>query len=344
MGDSDTTRLGVLEDVLDAVNLGIIGLDEQGRVVLWNSWMDRHATHRADAVLGQDFFATFPALKGKRIEGAVRQALRDNLPSLLSQTLHKAPFELYSSAAAAASGERMQQAVAVTPLSSAGAGRLCLIQITDVSVAVHREQLLRDQALELRSQTFSDGLTGIANRRHFDVAMDKEIRRAKRAGTPLSLLMLDIDSFKAYNDHYGHQQGDACLVRVATALAAMLQRPLDLIARYGGEEFAVILPEMDAEQSVAMAEAMRRKIVSLNIAHDMAGHADHVTISVGVATRASGEDGADTAALLGAADRALYAAKHAGRNCVVLHAVGPAPGMPGVPGARGVTVPANGPV
>ena len=268
-------------------------------------------------MLGQDFFSVFPDLKGKRLEGAVRQALRDNFPSVLSQTLHKAPFELYCNPADAASGERMQQAVAVTPIQ-VGASRLCLIQITDVSVAVTRERLLRDQALELRSQTFSDGLTGIANRRHFDVAIEKEIRRAKRAGTPLSLLMLDIDAFKAYNDHYGHQQGDECLIRVASSLAAMLKRPLDMIARYGGEEFAAILPELDAPQSLAMAEAMRSQIVSLGIAHEKAEHADHVTISIGVATHLPGDAG-DIPLLLGAADRALYAAKRGGRNRVVLH-------------------------
>lgn len=318
MAGGDSTRLGMLDGVLAAVNLGIVGLDEQCRVVLWNSWMDRHATHAAAAVLGQDFFAVFPDLKGKRLEGAVRQALRDNFPSVLSQTLHKAPFELYRNAADALIGERMQQAVAVTPIQAGGASRLCLIQITDVSVAVTRERLLRDQALELRSQTFSDGLTGIANRRHFDVAIEKEIRRAKRAGTPLSLLMLDIDAFKAYNDHYGHQQGDDCLIRVASALAAMLKRPLDMVARYGGEEFAAILPELDAQQSLAMAEAMRRQVVSLGIAHEKAGHADHVTISIGVATHAPGDVG-DIHVLLGAADRALYAAKRGGRNQVVLH-------------------------
>ncbi|MGZ8316938.1 MAG: diguanylate cyclase [Telluria sp.] len=148
---------------------------------------------------------------------------------------------LYLDAAARASGERMQQAVAVTPIDVAGAPRHCLIQVSDVSFAVHRERLLRDQALELRLQSYSDGLTGIANRRHFDVAMDKELRRVKRAGSPLSLLMIDIDCFKAYNDHFDHQQGDDTLVKVARALAAMVHRPLDLIARYGGEEFAVIL-------------------------------------------------------------------------------------------------------
>ena len=315
---SEPDRLGVLDSVLRAMNLGAIVLDEACRVLVWNSWMERHSGRPAATVLNQDFFTLFPELQGKRIESAVRQALRDNLPSVLSQTLHKAPFALYTSAACRASGELMQQSVAVTPLAVPGAPRLCLIQITDVSVAVARERLLRDQALELRSQSFSDGLTGIANRRHFDVAMDKEVRRAKRSGTPLSLLMIDIDAFKAYNDHYGHQQGDDTLVKVASALAQMVQRPLDLIARYGGEEFVVILPELDGEQSMRMAEAMRLTIVGLQLPHATSTHAEHVTVSIGLATH-TGELG-DIARLVGAADRALYSAKNTGRNRVALHA------------------------
>jgi diguanylate cyclase (GGDEF)-like protein/PAS domain S-box-containing protein len=299
---TDSERLDVLEGVLRAMHIGAVVLDADARVLVWNHWMDRHSGYPAETVLGQDFFALFPELKGKRIEGAVRQALRDNFPSVLSQTLHKAPFPLYTSAASRAAGELMQQAVAVTPLEVAGAPRLCLIQITDVSVAVARERLLRDQALELRSQTFSDGLTGIANRRHFDVAMEKEIRRAKRSGTPLSLLMIDIDYFKAYNDHYGHQQGDDCLIKVA---------------RYGGEEFAVILPEMDSEQSMRMAEAMRQTIVGLQLPHAKSEQGGHVTVSIGLATH-TGELG-DIAYLVGAADRALYSAKRAGRNRVARH-------------------------
>jgi diguanylate cyclase (GGDEF)-like protein len=314
---ADAQPPGVFESVLGAMNVGAVLLDADCRVAVWNSWMERHSGHRAASVLGQPFFTLFPELQGKRIDSAVRQALRDNFPSVLSQTLHKAPFALYSSAATRAAGELMQQAVAVTPLEVAGAGRLCLIQITDVSVAVARERLLRDQALELRSQTFSDGLTGIANRRHFDVAMEKEVRRAKRAGSPLSLLMIDIDYFKAYNDHYGHQQGDDCLIRVAGALAQMLQRPFDLIARYGGEEFAVILPDMDGEHSVRMAEMMRQTIVGLQIPHAQSQHGDHVTVSIGLATH-RGETG-DIAYLMGAADRALYSAKRAGRNRVARH-------------------------
>ncbi len=321
---NDTNRLGVLEGVLSAVHIGAVVLDADGRVVVWNCWMKQHSGHAAETVLGQDFFVLFPELKGKRIESAVRQALRDNFPSVLSQTLHKAPFPLYANAVAKANGELMQQAVAVTPLEVAGLARLCLIQITDVSVAVTRERLLRDQALELRSQTFSDGLTGIANRRHFDVAMEKEVRRAKRAGTPLSLLMIDIDFFKAYNDHYGHQQGDDALIRVAGALAQLLRRPFDLIARYGGEEFAVVLPEMDSAQSMRMAETMRQTIVNLRIPHAKAEPTGHVTISIGLATHSGNELG-DISYLVGAADRALYAAKRAGRNRVALHAEPAAP-------------------
>jgi diguanylate cyclase (GGDEF)-like protein len=313
----DSQRLGVLEGVLRAMHIGTVVLDVDNRVLIWNRWMVRHSGLQAEAVLGRDFFDLFPELMGKRIAGAVRQALRDNFPSVLSQSLHKAPFTLFASEAARAAGELMQQAVAVTPLEVADGTRLCLIQITDVSVAVARERLLRDQALELRSQTFSDGLTGIANRRHFDVAMEKEIRRAKRSGTPLSLLMIDIDCFKAYNDHYGHQQGDDCLIKVAAALAQMLKRPFDMIARYGGEEFAVILPEMDAAQSLRMAEAMRLTIVNAQLPHAKAGHAEQITVSIGMATH-TGTLG-DAAALVGAADRALYDAKRAGRNRVAMH-------------------------
>ncbi|UOD33203.1 sensor domain-containing diguanylate cyclase [Massilia violaceinigra] len=306
----------MLESVLGAINLGTIVLDHARRVVVWNHWMSQYSGLPADSVVGQDFFALFPELNGKRIDSAVRQALRDNFPSVLSQTLHKAPFALFANDGARAAGERMQQAVAVTPLDVPGLARHCLIQITDVSVAVTRERLLRDQALELRSQTFSDGLTGIANRRHFDVAMEKEMRRAKRSGTPLSLLMIDIDSFKPYNDHYGHQQGDDTLIKVAHALAAMLQRPADLIARYGGEEFAVILPEMTPDHSQVLAEKMRERIAALGIPHAKAELTGYVTVSIGLATHAL-EHPSDIAVLLGEADRALYMAKGAGRNRVV---------------------------
>jgi diguanylate cyclase (GGDEF)-like protein len=309
----NTPSCALLGSVLGAVGFGLIVLDDARRIVLWNDWMAQYSDCPSGRAQGRDLFALFPELSGKRIDGAVRQALADNFRSVLSQTLHKAPLPLYADAVARAAASRIQQAIAITPLNVDGGARHCLIQVTDVSLAVQRERLLRGQAIELRSQSYSDGLTGIANRRHFDVAMERELRRAKRAGTPLSLLMIDIDYFKAYNDHYGHQQGDDTLIRVAATLGAMLQRPLDLIARYGGEEFGVILPEMSGTDAARLAEAMRRTIESLAIAH--AAGAGQVTISIGLATRAP-DHPVEVAALIFDADRALYAAKRDGRNRV----------------------------
>ncbi|MCC7702191.1 diguanylate cyclase [Janthinobacterium sp. GW460P] len=310
-------RLALLESILGAVNLGAIVLDEQHRIVLWNHWMARHSACQADAVLGQDFFTVYPELRHKRIDSAITQALRDNFQSLLSQTLHKAPFPLYTHGATEGR-ERMQQAIAVTPINLPDSPRHCLIQINDVTIAVGREKLLREQTMVLRSQTFADGLTGIANRRHFDVAIEKEMRRAIRTGSPLSLLMIDIDHFKDYNDHYGHQQGDDCLIRVAAELAAMLQRPTDLLARYGGEEFAAILPDTDAAQALRMAEVIRQHAAGLRIPHAKTGNeVKHITVSIGIATQHPQQQ-PTISALIGAADRALYLAKGAGRNRVMV--------------------------
>ncbi len=318
----DANRTGLLEGVLAAINLGAIVVDSDCRIVLWNRWMERYANVPASEAVGRDFFSLFADLRGKRIDSAITQALRSNFPSVLSQTLNKSPFPLYADSVMRSRGERMQQALAVTPVEVAGAGRHCLIQISDVSIAVGREKLLRDQAMVLRSQTFSDGLTGIANRRHFDVAIDKELRRAKRYGNALSLLMIDIDHFKPYNDHYGHQQGDQCLIQVAVALATMLQRSTDLLARYGGEEFAIILPDTDAQAAYMLAETMRTRVSDLNLPHEKSPD-QRITVSVGIATMCGAEQ-YDVPGLINAADRALYAAKHAGRNRVRAHAAAPA--------------------
>jgi diguanylate cyclase (GGDEF)-like protein len=128
-----------------------------------------------------------------------------------------------------------------------------------------RTKQLEEANRILQQLSSQDGLTGIANRRHFDGELSREWRRALRSKTPLSLLMLDIDGFKAYNDFYGHQKGDECLRSVASTLKAVVKRPGDLCARYGGEEFAVILPGTRFEGAVRMAEAFRAAIEALRI-------------------------------------------------------------------------------
>jgi len=157
-----------------------------------------------------------------------------------------------------------------------------------------------------------DGLTGLANRRQFDFALEREWRRAARDQTPLALLMIDVDNFKAYNDCYGHQQGDAALISVARAIAASAVRPSDTAARYGGEEFAVILPVTTGSNAVIVAERVRRAIVELGVPH-AAGTSPVASVSIGVASIVPTHL-SDRSTLVEAADAELYKAKRTGRN------------------------------
>jgi len=186
-----------------------------------------------------------------------------------------------------------------------------IVSMRDISERKKVEELLSLHAL-------TDALTGLANRRAFDEALAREWARTLREGSPVSLLLLDIDRFKELNDQYGHQVGDDCLRAVAAAVPGAL-RTTDIVARYGGEEIAVILPSTDSAGAVKSAEAVRGIIEDLRIPHE--GNADHggwVTASVGVATAFARHGGTMRMpeGLLLAADGALYKAKHGGRNRV----------------------------
>lgn len=171
----------------------------------------------------------------------------------------------------------------------------------------------------LRRLAAIDALTGIANRRHFDRSLEREVRRARREARPLSLIFLDLDEFKRYNDTYGHLRGDDVLRRVAQTLNETFRRGGDFVARYGGEEFAVVLPEVDARRAALYAERLRRRIWRLAIPYG-SGANDRLTISGGVAT-IDAKCNATPEQLLRAADKALYRAKCLGRNQIASAAV-----------------------
>jgi len=157
----------------------------------------------------------------------------------------------------------------------------------------------------------TDGLTGIHNRRFFDEVLPREVSRSQRLGTPMALLMVDIDRFKRFNDRHGHQVGDEALRGVARTLAQHL-RAMDFVARYGGEEFAVVLPGADRNSALKAAERLRLAVESAAIG--AAGESEWLTVSIGSAAYPS--DANDAVSLVAAADAALYAAKQAGRNTV----------------------------
>jgi diguanylate cyclase (GGDEF)-like protein len=299
---------------LNLVNSGIIVLDAHHKIVLWNGWMVPRSARAAARVRERPLFEVFPELRGSRVEAAVLAALTDGASTVIPQTESRAPFPLRE--AGSFDGPRIEQAVTVTPFRD-GEQRYCMIEIRDVSGTVEREKRLLDHAESLRARSYVDGLTGIANRRYFDVALDRELRRAQRMKGELSLLLIDIDSFKAYNDHFGHQQGDTCLSTVAQALASKLKRPADVAARYGGEEFAAILPDTSLEQARLHANAIREHVAGLALPHAAAAHWPMVTLSIGVASF-DRERLHEVPALIEAADKALYAAKHGGRNRVVV--------------------------
>ncbi|HEY5611223.1 MAG TPA: diguanylate cyclase [Thermoanaerobaculia bacterium] len=192
------------------------------------------------------------------------------------------------------------------------AGAIYLARVNQQLIQTSHD--LESANLRLQELSASDALTGIANRRGFDSAIDAEWRRAYRSGSEIALMMIDIDHFKAYNDWYGHQTGDACLKKVAQTLAAGLHRAGDFVARYGGEEFVAILSGTDVRNSAELAERLRRSVQDLAIAHEASITADVVTISIGVASALPRES--SLASLVATADRALYVAKREGRNCV----------------------------
>ncbi|MDD2853597.1 MAG: diguanylate cyclase [Desulfuromonadaceae bacterium] len=184
-----------------------------------------------------------------------------------------------------------------------------------VRLRVRNHLLLKQQRDLLVNISLTDGLTGVPNRRRFDEFLELEWRRAVRSKTMMSLLLIDIDWFKQYNDIYGHIAGDEGLKEIARTLCEMMRRPSDLMARYGGEEFGCVLPETDAAGALHIAELLRGTVESLKIPHEYSHAAPFVTVSVGVACMVP-THGISTITLVQEADAALYTAKAGGRNRV----------------------------
>jgi len=187
------------------------------------------------------------------------------------------------------------------------------IPVVKARVQTHVE--LKQQREILENLSSIDGLTGVPNRRNFDEFLDRNWHFCMRAGKAISLIMIDIDHFKTYNDQYGHLEGDECLKQVAAIMKNCITRDTDIVARYGGEEFGCVLPVTDIEGAVSIAELMRKSVEALAIPHAQSNTSNCVTISLGVASMVPIKD-APSHTIIKVADNALYAAKMSSRNCV----------------------------
>lgn len=186
----------------------------------------------------------------------------------------------------------------------------------DISERKKTEQELVRLKKEMEDLSYRDGLTGVGNRRQFDEILETEWNHVRRHRQPISLLLVDIDYFKQYNDHYGHLQGDECLKQVAKLLSSAVKRPRDFVGRFGGEEFVLVLPETDNKAAQVVAERCVQLLQEQQIAHASSPDTSCLTISLGVATIIPSQQDSSRD-LVATADRLLYKAKQAGRNQLV---------------------------
>lgn len=312
-------------EIFDIINMGILVVDAQENIVMWNGWLERHSGIPVDMALGRNINTVFSTSPSAAFLTAVRNNITYGLPAVLSNALHRSPLPLFTSEETLGDAVAIHQSITITAIScnpnpplASGAdptnhARCCLIQITDSSTSIRREKMLRSHSEILKKDATTDSLTSLYNRRFFDEHYKMALGQAIRQKNPLSIFMIDIDYFKQYNDYYGHPAGDKVLIQVANALKRQIARSSDMLARYGGEEFILILPNMTEENSRGFADKLISAVSHLELPHLKSKVDKYISISIGLSTYDPNKH-REVSALIDAADTALYKAKQQGRN------------------------------
>lgn len=296
-------------------------LDQNGEVAIWNKACERLTGIAAEEIVGsRDHWKAFYSKQRMCLADVLVQGRTSGLSKLYA--VHARP-SIYGNGYKAENwcvmpriGSKVYLAVDAGPIYDNEGNLIAVVEtIRDIT-----DQKNAQATLEVMAVT--DELTGLFNRRHFNEHLDQEWRRALRSREPLSLILLDIDYFKQYNDHYGHPAGDECLKSVAGALRRSLLRTSDMAIRYGGEEFCILLPNTNLEGAHNIAQRIRSAIARLGIPHPFSITSDVVTLSDGIASTVPSPKGSPSQ-LISMADDALYTAKTLGRNQSVKAAVSP---------------------
>ena len=314
--------LGFAHQLMETLAIPVFVLDSHAHVLIWNRACERLTGVPADEIVGtSDHWRCFYDHPRPTLADLVLQNRTDEVRHIYPRHGKAQAVSQHLSVETwcdmPRAGKRRYLAADASPLFDQHG------QVTAVVESLRdlTEEKMAQMALEKLATR--DGLTGLANRRCFDDTLNAEWQRALRQCQPLSLLMVDVDNFKAYNDTNGHLGGDECLKRIATAVSSEM-RANDLVARYGGEEFAVILPNQSLKGAAIVAERIRRRVEGLRVPlygigmpGTGAAPTRHVTVSIGAATAIAGPDN-DASQLVAIADAALYRAKHLGRNRISL--------------------------
>jgi diguanylate cyclase (GGDEF)-like protein len=305
--------------VSDVLAMGVVILDGHGCVQHWNAWMVRHSGVCAERALGRSLAEVWGHAMSGPFLRALNNAQHYDLPVVMSNVLHRHPLPLFrllgGTLPEVGVRTRVPQSITLIPLlpQAVDAARYCVIQIVDTSIFMHREKVLQSRSDQLSKEAVIDGLTGIYNRKFFNQRLPVELGQALRNDSAVSLIMIDVDCFKNYNDNYGHPAGDRVLQALVRTVQQQLSRPSDLLARYGGEEFIMILSGSDQLGAQQLAEKIRLAIAALALPHAYSNVAPYVTVSLGVTTCVpSGMHNPED--VLESVDQALYAAKRSGRN------------------------------
>lgn len=297
--------------IANQLNTGVLVLDADFNIVLWNRFLQVHTDKISDNIIGQSIFSAFPELPQRWLTRKLSSVLQLNTPSFCSWQQRHHLFELPHTRPITTDSEFMAQNCTFLPIETDATDKHICILIEDVTDACHYQMQLQKTLAEIAQISRIDGLTQVYNRRHWQDTLEQEYAKARRHNKKLSLIMLDLDHFKLLNDNYGHQGGDMVLIEVS-ALISTLLRLEDTFGRYGGEEFAIILPETDSAGAIELAQRICRIIATTPLTYN--DQVINVTVSLGVAQLSDKESNYEE--LITRTDSALYKAKSEGRNQV----------------------------
>ncbi|HEY9736461.1 MAG TPA: diguanylate cyclase [Trichocoleus sp.] len=294
-----------LHQILDSIDAGVAFVDAQRRYQFVNRFYEVRFNRSRQNMLGRYVWDVIGSEAYAAVKGYIDRVLAGEPQSLEFGITYSDKQQAYLSSSLTPAFNSNKQIVGY------------YLFVFDITERRQLEQSLQTANAELERLVILDSLTQVANRRKFDDYLEQEWQRSLRSQQPISLIMFDIDFFKHYNDYYGHQTGDICLIQVAQSVQATVQRATDLVVRYGGEEFAVVLPNTSSSGAIMLAEQIQKAVRALAIPHECSDVSAIVSISLGIASLMPTTAGSPQQ-LIASADRALYVAKQQGRNCYAI--------------------------